>query len=337
MIALLALSQPPSAASAPAPERHFEFTYEAHIPAADPGAGDLHLWIPEPGTNPYQQISDLRIDSPKKHVESRDPEYGNRFAYFDVKAPYPAFDVKMSFNVTRHEHRVNLTGSAPVPASDRKDPNLNRFLRPDRLVPIDGTIGDLSREHLAGATDDLDKARRAYEYVVATMKYDKTGDGWGHGDAIWACTSKRGNCTDFHSVFIGMLRAAGVPAKFEIGFPLPADKTSADIPGYHCWAEFYIDKVGWVPIDASEAWKHPDLHDYYFGAHDSNRVQFTTGRDIRLSPPQKGDLLNYSVYPYAELNGKTLDGITTHFSFHDLPAGPDKTAMSTSPEPKIAR
>ncbi len=197
---------------------------------------------------------------------------------------------------------------------------LERYLQPDKLVPLNGVIADLAKEHTAGDTSQLAKARHIYDYVVATMRYDKSGEGWGRGDAIWACSSKRGNCTDFHSLLIGMMRASGIPARFEIGFPLPEGKNEGDIPGYHCWAEFYLDGVGWVPVDASEAWKNPAKRDYFFGAHDVNRVFFTYGRDLRLSPEQKGDPLNYFVYPYAELNGKPLSGLQTHFAFHDVSA-----------------
>jgi transglutaminase-like putative cysteine protease len=85
------------------------------------------------------------------------------------------------------------------------------------------------------------------------MHYDKSGEGWGRGDAVWGCDSKRGNCTDFHSVFIGMMRSSGIPARFEIGFPLPEGKTKGDIPDYHCGSEVYIQGIGWIPVDASEA------------------------------------------------------------------------------------
>jgi hypothetical protein len=152
------------------------------------------------------------------------------------------------------------------------------------------------------------------------MRYDKTGEGWGRGDAVWACTSKRGNCTDFHSLFIGMMRSSGIPARFEIGFPLPEGKTEGDIAGYHCWAEFYLDGIGWVPVDVSEAWKNPAKRDFFFGAHCTNRVFFTYGRDIRLSPDQKGDPLNYFIYPYAETNGQPQKNLQTHFSFRDVSA-----------------
>jgi hypothetical protein len=97
---------------------------------------------------------------------------------------------------------------------------------------------------------------------------------------LYACDAKKGNCTDFHSLFIAMARSQGIPARFEIGFPLPADKQSSEIAGYHCWSDFYVDGKGWIPVDISEAWKHQEKRDYFFGAHDVNRVQFNTGRDL---------------------------------------------------------
>ena len=56
--------------------------------------------------------------------------------------------------------------------------------------------------------------------------------------------------------------------------------------GYHCWSQFYLDGYGWVPVDASEAWKHQEKKDYFFGALDEDRVKFSEGRDLVLAPPQ---------------------------------------------------
>src|SRR5215469_11914104 len=167
-----------------------------------------------------------------------------------------------------------------------------------------GIIEEFSAQQTHGLADLLAKARAIYDYVVATLRYDKSGTGWGNGDAIRACPAKRGNCTDFHSLLIGMMRAAGIPARFEIGFPLPEEQHDGAVPGYHCWAEFYVEPYGWIPVDASEAWKHQDKKDYFLGEHDANRVQFTVGRDIRLDPPQQGAPLHYFIYPYAEQDGK---------------------------------
>ena len=74
--------------------------------------------------------------------------------------------------------------------------------------------------------------------------------------------------------------------------------------GYHCWAKFHTEDRGWVPVDISEADKDPSKKDYFFGKLNENRIMFTTGRDIDLSPKQDGKPLNYFVYPYVEVDGK---------------------------------
>ena len=318
-----------------AASRSFEFTYTVTVPALPAASAPLRIWIPMPDHDAYQKISDLSIEAPVAHSVEQHAEYGNEFAVFVVSAQQASapFDITLRFHATRYEHRVPLATNASLgvtangkPADPESTLMLAHWLQPDRLVPTNGVIAELAAQNTAGATDTLDKAHKIYEYVVSSMRYDKTGEGWGHGDAIWACTAKRGNCTDFHSLLIGMMRASGIPARFEIGFPLPADKTAGDIPGYHCWAQFYVDGTGWIPVDASEAWKHPDKREYFFGAHDVNRVQFTTGRDLRLDASQKGDPLNYFIYPYAELDGKPFDKLQSHFAFRDLPtAAPTST------------
>ncbi|MGA9570894.1 MAG: transglutaminase-like domain-containing protein, partial [Candidatus Acidiferrales bacterium] len=298
------------------------------VPALPAASAPLRVWIPMPDHDAYQKISDLSIEAPVDHTIEQ-AEFGDEFAVFVVNAQQASapFDIVLRFHATRYEHRVPLATNTSLgvtgngkPADPETKLMLAHWLQPDRLVPTNGVIAELAQQNTVGATDTLDKAHKIYEYVVSTMRYDKTGEGWGHGDAIWACTAKRGNCTDFHSLLIGMMRASGIPARFEIGFPLPADKTAADIPGYHCWAEFYVEGIGWIPVDASEAWKHPDKREYFFGAHDVNRIQFTTGRDLRLDTAQKGEPLNYFIYPYAELDGKPFDKLQSHFSFRDLSA-----------------
>jgi transglutaminase-like putative cysteine protease len=225
------------AASAEVPTRHFEFTYQAHVPAVPDARAPLRIWIRVPSSSDWQTISALTIDAPVRYKISKENEFGNQMAYWEVKPGEFAapFDITLHFTVVHREHKVDLTHlptAANQPAPDSAE--FARFLKPDRLVPIDGMIGDLSREQTAGAITPLEKARKVYEYVIATMKYDKTGSGWGEGDAIWACTAKRGNCSDFHALFDGMARAAGIPARFEIGFPLTEGKPQDRMTSYHC-------------------------------------------------------------------------------------------------------
>ena len=314
-----------SAASDARPERAFSFRYEVNVPANPEAGAGAHSWIPVPRSDAHQIISHLKIESEVAHQFGRDPLYDNSFAVFNPTAAQSAagYRTVMTFDVIRREYGVDVSAPALRNASAKIPPNdrlLRRYLEPDKLVPLNATIAELAKEHTEGTATPLAKARAIYTYVAGTMHYDKSGEGWGRGDEMWACDSKRGNCTDFHSVLIGMLRSSSIPARFEIGFPLPEGKNEGDIPGYHCWAEFYLHGAGWIPVDASEASKNPAKRDYFFGTVDVNRVMFSYGRDIRLSPEQKGEPLNYFIYPYAEAKGEPVKDLKTHFSFRDLTA-----------------
>ena len=303
-------------------ERTFEFTYTTEVYDIPAGSKDVQIWLPYPQGDEYQKILRAKVNSSYPSQILTAPEYGNQMVHLDVKNPVAAnIVVTMEFTVKRTEHLHNAFAEVSGAAATVR-PDLARWLQPDHLVPLDQRIRELSAEVTAGKTTDLDKARAIYDYVLANMKYDKSGTGWGNGDIYWACNAKRGNCTDFHSLFIGLARSAGIPAKFEIGFSVPPSATSGEVGGYHCWAEFYLNGYGWVPIDASEAWKDPAKKEYFFGAHDANRVQFSAGRDLTLAPPQAGPPLNYFVYPYVEVDGKPFASVNKRFSFRDVSAAP---------------
>ena len=306
-----------SAAMPPDRQRDFEFTYHSEISIA-PTSKHVEAWIPLPREDQFQRVTDLAVDTPVHHAIVDQNRNGNRVLHLDASAPMPAsIPVTVRFKVKRIEQTANLERAQrniPEPTGGK----FAEFLGPDKLVPLDGRIAQVSDKLGDETASPFQQAQIIYEYVVGVMSYDKTGKGWGRGDALYACDVRRGNCTDFHSLFIGLARARHIPARFTIGFPIGAKK-SGEIPGYHCWAEFYAGGE-WVPIDASEAWKHPDRHAYYFGHLDAARVAFTMGRDLELAPRQQGEPLNYLIYPYVEVDGIALpkDSIKNHFEYVDV-------------------
>jgi transglutaminase-like putative cysteine protease len=303
------------------PSRTFRFTYSFTVKEIPTGAKRLRVWAPIPRTDQHQTVRVLAIKAPVKTRMTQETEYGNRMMYADIQSPHAGTaEFTLEYEVTRREY--SRGDYAQLKRADQKPvvvpASLNRWLEPDTLIPTDGKIKELAVEVTGSQSGTVAKAKAAYDYLFTNMRYDKTGAGWGRGDAVWACDAKRGNCTDFHSPFIGMLRADGIPARFDIGFPLPENKKQGEIPGYHCWAEFYAAHNGWIPIDISEAWLAKERRDYYFGSVDANRVQFSTGRDVTLSPRQNGPALNYFVYPYVEIDGKPYDKLEKQFTFQEI-------------------
>lgn len=303
-----------------APSRTFRFTYNFTVKDIPAGAKRVRVWVPVAQTDQHQTVRVLAVKAPGETKMTEEPEYGNRMMYAEIQNPTSSkAEFTLEYEVTRREYsrgdytQLEHKDQKPsvVPAS------MTRFVAPDNLIPTTGKIKTLALDVTGSQSGTIAKAKAAYDYLFTTMRYDKSGTGWGRGDALWACDAKHGNCTDFHSPFIGMLRADGIPARFDIGFPLPENKENGDIPGYHCWAEFYAPKTGWVPVDISEAWKAKQKENYFFGSVDSNRVQFSSGRDITLSPKQDGPALNYFVYPYVEVDGKPYEKLDKQFRFDE--------------------
>lgn len=299
--------------------RHFTFHYAFTVKSLSAGK-KVSIWIPAAHSDAYQEVKVISAKGDLPIKKTREAKFGNEIYFAETaSAPGAELHFDIEYEVVRHERIALNAPPRAIPAALTTKEKAED-LQPDVLVPVTGIPADLASKVTQGKTDTLEKARAIYDYVFSTMRYDKTGTGWGRGDVLYACDAKKGNCTDFHSLFIAMARSQGIPARFEIGFPLPSDKHSSEIAGYHCWSDFYVDGKGWIPVDISEAWKHPEKKNYFFGSHDVNRVQFSMGRDLRLNPPQHNKPLNYFVYPYVEVDGAEYPNVSLDFSFADEPA-----------------
>jgi transglutaminase-like putative cysteine protease len=310
--------------------RHFTLSYEFTINDVEQGK-PLRVWIPLAVSDEYQAVAVTARTGDLPLKETRERQYGNRMLYGETaSATQGSYRFRIDYDVVRREHMVlneaerqlseDVHSQTPmldyVSMKPRRD--LERFRQADRLVPISGRAAEMAAQQVVGRSGELQRARAFYDYVLGTLKYDKSGTGWGRGDVEWVCDNKRGNCSDFHSLFISMARSVQIPAKFEMGIGIPTSKHAGEIPGYHCWAEFWLYGKGWVPVDISEAWKDAARRGYFFGAHDVNRVQFSVGRDITLSPAQAAGPVNFFIYPYVEVGGAAHPNVATHWEFKDV-------------------
>ena len=317
---ILSAGRIPSAAADSPRSRSFTFAGETTIRDIPAGASALDVWIPIPPSDDEQTIADLRVEGPGDPVETTEAGFGNRMAHFRVASPTAATGpFRISFRATRREVVRRPTPGPEAILSDSERALLAPHLRPDRRGMIDDQVRAIAANITTGREGTGPRGRAIYDYVESSMRYDKSGEGWGQGDTRFACSEKRGNCTDFHALFMSVARASGIPARFEMGFSIPPDRTEGPLAGYHCWMRFHQPGGGWIPVDASEGWKQKDRREYFFGAIDENRIQFTRGRDIVLEPPQKGPPLNYFIHAYAEADGVPLAAADRSYEFKELP------------------
>jgi len=272
----------------------FEFYYETTLPKIKQEA---KVWIPIAQTDRFQEIEIKSIQIHGEDEMLTEKEYGNKILFLQLNQEHSNEKVKITYHVKRKEKSAYLEES----------PDLTKYLNENVLMPV-GTerFKEIVREATVGMEDDnkLIQARAIYDYIIDNMRYAKNIK-YGTGDAVYACDSKTGNCTEFHSLFISLARTANIPARFAIGAGIPSDRDEGGINGYHCWAEFYAEDKWW-PVDISEGNKYTALATYYFGRHPANRIEFTKGRDLRFEPAPQSSPVKFMAYPIFEVDGSSM-------------------------------
>ena len=294
--------------------RRFSFEYAVEIPAGIESDSPIKIFLPIATDATGQRILDLSIESELEGEFENESIHGNRFwsAKLSGKRSRP------TSIVVRYEVERSIVRSGDEPGSEER---AKRFLAANERVVVGHPVLIPILEEIRASSKGADSAGRAraiYDWIVDNVEYKKIGTGWGNGDTFWACSERYGNCTDFHSLFISLARTEGIPARFQMGFPIPMDRSEGTIDGYHCWVEFWLPEVGWIPIDASEAFKHPERRELFYGTHPADRLKFTTGRDLRLGLEHEGRPLNYFIYPYLEVDGERSPiQVQTHFRYRE--------------------
>jgi len=291
------------------PERTVELKYVTWVKEIPEGAETLRLWIPLPQNNLHQEVSDFDITSPFPYKINVTEGYGNKMLYVEADKPTGAFQVTVSYIFKRY---ANVDGFR----SDEKMGE-NLTLAPQKLVPISEDIAEIALEAIGDADSGMARGRALFDHTFDYMTYDKSGTCWGTGDFNYARKVAKGSCKDFHAYFIGLARNAGIPAYSECGVLAPEERGEGKTGCCHCWAYFW-DGEYWVPVDISEADKHPEFKDSYFANHNENNIAFSRGRDLILDPPQQGEPLSYFIDPYAEIDGELHNGVSKEVYYKDM-------------------
>jgi transglutaminase-like putative cysteine protease len=201
------------------------------------------------------------------------------------------------------------------------------------LIPVDGLVKFTADLIVAGKHSDLEKARAIYEWVVDNTSRDPKVRGCGIGDISTMLETRNlsGKCADLNALYVGLARAAGLPArdvygirvaKSNFGYKSLGAKSEVITGAQHCRAEVYLADFGWVPADPADVRKvvleeppgNLSLDDpkvkaargALFGAWEGNWLAYNTAHDVAL-PGSSGPLLGFLMYPEAETGGSRCD------------------------------
>jgi transglutaminase-like putative cysteine protease len=288
------------------------------------------VWLPGPlaAENPYQKVLSNHFHAEggsAQMVTSKTDSLGI------IAAQFPA-GVKPVLTLTNRIatrfYKVDLSRQMKEPRPDSAE--LLHYLRPTKLLPTDGIVRATASEITSLANSDIEKARAIYEWIVENTFRDPKTRGCGVGDIRFMLESKDlgGKCADLNALYVGLARAAGLPArdlygirvgKSELGYTSLGTATANVTKAQHCRAEVYLADFGWVPVDPADVRKvaleeqpgNRPLDDEQvkkararlFGSWEMNWIAYNFAHDVAL-PGSSGPSLGFLMYPQAE----TVDG-----------------------------
>jgi transglutaminase-like putative cysteine protease len=251
-----------------------------------------------------------------------------------IAAEFPA-GVQPSLTVTSRVATKNY--AVDVAAADKakkvSKAELDYFLRPTKLIPTDGIVKETALRITKGANTDVEKASAIYEWIVENTYRNPKTRGCGTGDIRFLLETGDlgGKCADLNALFVGLSRAAGVPArdvygirvaKSELGYKSLGPATEVVTKAQHCRAEVYLGGHGWVPVDPADVRKvvleeppgNLALDDEkvknararLFGSWEMNWMAYNFAHDVAL-PGSKGAPVGFFMYPQAETADGRLD------------------------------
>jgi transglutaminase-like putative cysteine protease len=317
----------------PGPWRSFEVVTELDI---ETSKNETRAWVPVPSVNEtawFRSLGSTWTTNASVAELVREPKYGAQMLYLEWAPGGPAPTASVTSRIATRDRSTDFSkpaAAAPLSAADRAF-----YTEGTDFIPVDGIVKETSDRITEGNATDVGKARAIYEWIVDKTFRDPNTRGCGIGDI--ASMLKTGNlggkCADLNGLYVGLARAAGLPARdiygirvapSQFGYKSLGANTAVITKAQHCRAEVYLTDFGWVPVDPADVRKvvleeppgNLRLDDpkvvaarkALFGSWETNRLAYNIGHDVIL-PGSGGLKIAYLMYPEAMTGGQQLDSL----------------------------
>jgi transglutaminase-like putative cysteine protease len=315
-----------------APDRWRTFQVTTRVEVLKP-SGTTRIWVPAAliSEAPFQKTLSNTLECEggvAKLIESKPDALGIVAAEFP-SGTRPVLTV--TSRISTKDSAIDLAARGTKPKESRAE--LEHFLRPTKFLPTDGIVKTTAMEITKGANTDVEKAHAIYEWIVDNTFRNPKTRGCGLGDIRFMLESKDlgGKCADLNALYVGLARAAGLPArdvygirvaKSELGYKSLGASSEKVTKAQHCRAEVYLGEYGWVPVDPADVRKvvleeppgNRQLDDdmvkkaraRLFGSWEMNWMAYNFAHDVAL-PGSSGAPVAFFMYPQAETTDGRLD------------------------------
>lgn len=210
----------------------YAFTLKNNSGTVIPKA-ELWLFIPLASAS-MQQGGELKSSH---EYELLTDKLGQRIAHFSF-TDFPPYGTKV----------ISIAATVQV-AEEPLSAVLEKtqWLAPQSLLESDHPL-IVQQAELLQKSDDLSTAKAIYEFVAGYINY--SGYSGREKSALTAFKDKRGDCTEYASLFVALCRASDIPARYLGGYVVYKNQV-VKATDYHNWAEFYVDGQ-WLIADPQD-------------------------------------------------------------------------------------
>lgn len=217
----------------------------------------LVLVLPVPESNQYQTISNLKISEGQIiTVENTGNKYLRDINTSSLPGKGSSYTLSCDFDVTLYPMTVDRSQFQTIYSYDTSSDIYKKYTVSDgEYINVNNGIIKAKADILWKESNEnyLDYAYACYLYVAENFNYLNPNTGLHPIADLLAAGG--GDCGNLASIYINLLRAKGIPAKHII--------TVRPDGSYHVWADFYLEKYGWIPVDVNMKLDYPNGN--YFG------------------------------------------------------------------------
>jgi transglutaminase-like putative cysteine protease len=207
--------------------------------------------------------------------------FGNTAHAISVHPPHDSLEIVATAEVERLEPRpvreLRVPFSEFLAEDDARLRDHFEYLSPSRYVPLSDRLRKFFWATRPAPHEHVDEyVLRMVRYVRDQFEYER-GATHAHSSVDDLLTAGGGVCQDFAHLTIGLLRLAGVPARYVSGYLAAVEGNPDSEQASHAWVEALLPDAGWTGFDPTHRGRTTDRH-----------VRVAVGRDYGDAAPLRG-------------------------------------------------
>ena len=270
-------------------------TYSFFISSDNSNLTSLEIWMPLPKSYDSQKNISIKSIKPKKYIVKSDHEEKTKIVYWRQQEHLKGH-LEITFleqiEYDCYEIKSVIDYGSFTPYSEDNKEYIRCTISEKHIESDNPLISKKGREIVGDERNPYKKAKMIYDWIINYMHWK---DVEGLQGALFALENGFGECGDYSALFCALCRSVGIPSRPVVGFQLEEKGK------YHVWSEFYIENLGWIPVDVNLG----DYinREYYFGNLDNRRFICSKSFNVFLEPNIRVNPIALFQLPYLWYSG----------------------------------